>query len=151
MSETARALGLPGEIEWQGQVLKVSRVTFKIEALFEQWLEGNRDAALERSRSRLSPEVFRERLRESLAQDAARQLGWSESTAQAAAWGEEGFRELAYHCIKELQPKWSRQQHAELVADAGKVLELMRIVHKITAPDPNGPAPDPRPPEGRGE
>ena len=145
MSETARALGMPGQIEWQGKTLTVSRITFAVEAHFEQWLEANRDRALERCRGRVGREVYKDRLAEANAQDGALAFAWTGPVAQQAAWSEAGFRELSFFCLKEHQPGWTRQQHEELLADAAKAAELVAVIHRITAPDPNGRAPGPLP------
>ena len=148
MSETARALGLPGEIEWQGRTLIVSRVYFKIEALFERFLERNLDQALERARSTLSADAYRDRVNAANVQAATRAFAWDSEAAFAAAWGQAGFRELAYLCIVDKQPDWTRQQHDELMADPAKVTELIQLIHKITSPAKNGLPPEPRQPGG---
>lgn len=141
MSETARALGLPGEIEWKGRTLQISRVYFKIEALFELWLERNLDAALERARKTLSADAYRDRVNAANVQAATRAFAWDSEATTQAAWGQAGFKELAYLCIADKQPGWSRAEHDELMSDPEKVRELIQIIHKITAPVPNGSPP----------
>src|SRR5262245_41486643 len=138
MSETARALGLPGQIEWQGRTLTISRVYFKIEALFELWLESNLNVALERARKTLSAEAYKDRVNAANVQAATRAFAWDSEAAFAAAWGQTGFKELAFLCIADKQPGWTRAEHDELMSDAARVAELIGIIHKITAPVPNG-------------
>lgn len=141
MSETARALGLPGQIDFEGQTLKVQRVTFKVEGYFERWLEDNLSAALERSRAVTSPEVYRERLEASNRQLAARELAWEGDVAPKVGRSAVGFRELSFWCVHDLQPAWTREQHDRLLSDPARCQQLIRIIHQITDPDPNGSAP----------
>ena len=122
MSEVARALGFPGAIEWRGERLAVSRVTFEVEGLFEVWLENNLTAALERSRQQPgSPDLYRDRLREANAQLAARELCWEGEACRRATFTPAGFRELAYLCLSRERPGWTREQHAELCRRPGEV------------------------------
>lgn len=141
MSETQRAGGVPGQIDWDGRTLKVQRVTFKVEGSFEAWLEANLDAALERSRANCSPEVYRDRLEAANRQVAAREFAWEGEVARKAAREPAGFRELSFWCLFDLQPGWTRAEHERLLADPGKCGELVRVIHKVSAPHPNGSAP----------
>lgn len=141
MSETARALGLPGEIEFEGKRLKVQRVTFKIEGLFESWLEANLAAGLERSLAHSSDRVYRDRLKAANEQVAAGDFAWDEVAARRAARTLRGFRELSYYCVADLQPNWTREDHERLLAAPGAIDRLYRVIHDITAPLKNGSAP----------
>jgi hypothetical protein len=143
MSETARALGMPGHIEWRGERLVVSRVTFEVEALFEVWLENNLTAALERSRETSRPDLYRDRLREGNAQLAAREFCWDSDAARRATFTPAGFRELSYLCLARERVGWTREQHAALCADKAKFAELVRVIHQVSDPLPNGPGPAP--------
>jgi hypothetical protein len=141
MSETARALGLPGVISWKGRALTVSRITFKVEGLFEYWLESQRDEALERCRLRGHRQLYLDRLKLAEGQDARHAFSWQGEEAQKAAWEQPGFAELSYLCVVEHQPGWTRKEHAELLAAPGKLEELVGIIHRISKPHPNGSAP----------
>lgn len=145
MGETGRLLGANGEITWQSAPLAVSRVTFKIEGLFEFWLERNLDQSLERARVNHArdPQTYQDRVRDRNAIAAAHSLAWTGAIAQKAAWEGPGFKELAYLCLVELNPTWNRDRHEQLFLDSAKVWELLSIIHQITAPDPNGQSPAP--------
>ncbi len=145
MSETARALGLPGELEWQGKKLTVSRITYKAEGLFERYLERERNEGLERCRLAGFQQVYLDRCKVANEQDARHAFAWQQRLAQEAAWDERGFAELSFLCVSLHQPGWTREQHAELLATPGKLDELVAIIHNISAPHPNGCAPGAEP------
>jgi len=141
MSDTARALGLPGEVQWEGRALAVSRITFEIEGRFERWLEANLLRSLEFHRATVSADTYALLAREANAALAARRYAWDGEIAPAAAWLGPGFRELSYLCVLDLQPAWTREEHARLLASPGKLEELARTIHGITAPLKNGQPP----------
>jgi len=148
MSDTARALGLPGEIQFNGQTLKVSRITFEIEGRFERWLEANLLRSLEFHRGSVSADTYALLAREANAALAQRRYAWDGEIAPEAAWLGPGFRELSYLCVLDLQPVWTREEHAKLLAAPGKLEELARTIHGITAPLKNGPPPGAAAPGG---
>lgn len=142
MSETARALGLPGEMEFKGKKLKVQRINYKIEGLFEAWLEANLAAGLERSLKYSSDFVYRDRLKAANEQLAAGDFAWELPVAQRASKTLRGFKELSYFCVADLQPDWTRAEHEELLAVPGNLLKIHNLIHQITAPLKNGSAPE---------
>src|SRR5262245_32081014 len=141
MSDTARALGLPGAIEYDGRTLQVSRITFEIEGRFERWLEANLLRSLEFHRGSVSADTYALLAREANAALAGRRYAWDGEIAPEAAWLGPGFRELSYLCVLDLQPAWTREEHAKLLTSPGKLEELARTIHGITAPLKNGPPP----------
>lgn len=141
MSETARALGLPGAIQWGGETLTVERVTFELEGYFERWLETRVFEAVARNRAALGAEGFREALRVAEQDVAAGVYAWTGDGARKAAWSPEGFKELSFLCVARHNPGWTRERHAELLADQNKYEELIRLIHRISDPLPNGSAP----------
>jgi hypothetical protein len=141
MSETARALGLPGTVEWRGEKLTVSRITFEVEAFFERWLEDNLTAALERSRAAGSRDLFLERVREANLQLAARDFAWTGPAAEAAAFNGPGAAELAWLCITRHHHDWTRERHAELMSDPEARRRVLEAVWGVSAPAKNGHPP----------
>ena len=92
MSETARCLGLPGSLEWQGQTLLVSRVTLGIEARFECWFVADCRAGLERQRDFLDRETMAA-AEDQLGRDVREGLyAYSSERGRLAANAKVGFR-----------------------------------------------------------
>jgi hypothetical protein len=149
MSETARALGLPGEIQWEGRTLTVSRINFKVEGLFERWLEAERNAGLERCRLSGLQQVYLDRCKVANEQDARHAFAWTseEGTARKAAWdlNGPGFAQLSFLCVQLHQPGWTHEEHMRLLADRAKGDELGCVMHNISMPHPNGCAPGAEP------
>jgi hypothetical protein len=142
MSETARALGLPGEVVWQGRPLKVSRVTFEIEGLFERWLEARAYESLRRNEALMGPAMFVAALRVVQQDIVAGDYAWTGAAGVRAAWTPAGFRELSFYCVAKHQHDWDRAQHDDLLADGEKYAEIMSVVHNITEPLKNGSPPE---------
>src|SRR5262245_54246912 len=141
MSDTARAVGRPGEVQWEGRALAVSRITFEIEGRFERWLEANLLRSLEFHRGSVSADTYALLAREANAALAARRYAWDGEIAPEAAWLGPGFKELSYLCVLDLQPAWMREEHAKLLAVPGKPEGLAPSSHGITAPLKNGQPP----------
>lgn len=148
MSEQARTLGLPGQIDFEGKTLIVQRRTCAIEANFSLWLENNLTLALERSRPASSLAVYQERIRAGNEQLAARAFDPGEPVFNAALNSEVGIKEMAYLCIADRQTTWTRADHDRLWCSPGKAAETWRTILRISQPLPNGSAPGEEPTGG---
>lgn len=143
MSETARALGLPGSFEWQGRTLKVSPITLEIEGIFAHVLKERTAQGLQEVQGSLGEQAYRDAL-EGLRDDlAAGEFEWTGRVARKAVRTHAGTRELAWLCLTlpEPPPRFTRKD-LDALARSGKPWDqLLVLMNELNAPPPNGQGP----------
>ena len=136
--DTEAALALPETVEWQGKTLKLSPITLKIEALFTRQLMGRVSDGLRLCRTDLGEDAYRDALQGFRDDVAAYEFEWNGRVCRAATRTDAGLRDVAYLCLAELQPEFTRPQMLAIEANREKFTEVLGKLRHLSQLPKNG-------------
>jgi hypothetical protein len=123
MSDSAKAFGVGASIEWKGIRYAMAAFTYKMASMFSAWLEEEAWAKVERSRGRVSDEVYqaRHRAMSELIGSGVYEVGQVAYAQKFAS--SEGQKMQLYLMLSKEDPKFPMSILEEMYAE--KFTELM--------------------------
>jgi hypothetical protein len=148
MSETALALGLPAEFQWDGRRLQVSAATLKVEGLLASELRRRTYQGLHALRFDGDEGAHAEHVRQFNDDLACNEFDYAGRVYNGALASRNGTKELVWLCLtvddaagKSLNPDFSRADLDRLFRDPPKWNELVGLINLLGAVPKNGQAP----------
>lgn len=142
MSESAKAVGAPGEIKFRGKTKKLGPVTIEMLGMFDAWVERLAFEAVERSRGFIPDVQYRERLEAVIRLVAMGALQFGSVACMEAARSLAGQK---YQVLLQLKagnpsdPEIDEKYVEDLFQESQE--KLLAEMQRMTVEDPTKPAP----------
>jgi hypothetical protein len=135
----ATLLGLPLELEFRGQAIKLGPITFEVEAYFSDWVfrraldRLNRQRELGPSQGGIGEEEYQFLLGRLADNQSAGRYDWDGDLSLAARRQEAGYRHLVYLRMRACDPTVKASLVDEIFQDAAALRRLMVLLDPTRA------------------